>query len=101
MADMNPEEMNAAPAAGASPDAPPAEGAPDPAEGDGGGDSSPLSKMEIEPAEDGGSIVTHHPKVPARVKNMDHEAMRPKKHVVTSHKDLVKHVEKHSKRLQA
>jgi hypothetical protein len=66
---------------------------------DGGGDKSPLEKMEIEPAEDGGAVITHHPKAPARVKNMDHESMRPKKHVVTSHKDLVKHIDTHAKRL--
>jgi hypothetical protein len=98
---MDPELLGGA---GASDPAPSADPAPsdnpgDQDETDGGGDKSPLEKMEIEPAEDGGAVITHHPKAPARVKNMDHESMRPKKHVVTSHKDLVKHIDTHAKRL--
>jgi hypothetical protein len=56
--------------------------------------------MDIQPAEHGAFVVKHHPKASERVKHMDHEAMRTKTHAIKDHKELVKHIEKHSKRLR-
>lgn len=64
------------------------------------GDNGPLSKMEIDPAEEGGYVVTHHKKVPDRVKAMDPDKYKPRTHVKKNHEELVKHVEKHGKRVQ-
>jgi hypothetical protein len=70
-------------------------GGEDAPEGDG-----PLSHIDIDPAEEGGSIVTHHPRVPDRVKNMDEKAVKPRKHVMKNHDELVEHIKKHGKRLK-
>lgn len=77
--------------------------APDPSQGDpdaSGGDNGPLSSMNIEPAENGGAVITHHKKMPDRVKNMEHEDMKPRTHVAKDHKELMKHLEHHTKRLK-
>ena len=107
---MNPEELNSPMAAGAAPpspapdtqpapDAPPAPdaGGADSGGSDDEGDKGPLSKIEIEPAEEGNHIVTHHPKVPERVKHLD--AARPRKHAVKKG-ELEAHIKKHAKRLK-
>jgi hypothetical protein len=53
----------------------------------GGGDNSPLSSIEVEPAANGGAIVTHRPKVSDRVRHMGrHE---PKKHVSNRRRRLL------------
>ncbi len=63
-----------------------------------GGDTGPLSRIEMEPAENGGAIVTHHMKVSDRVKHMGrHE---PKRHVFESKKKAAEHVAKHIHRLK-
>jgi negative regulator of genetic competence, sporulation and motility len=64
-------------------------------------DKGPLESIRIDPAEEGGHIVTHEPKASKRVKNADFESMRPRKHVVKNHEELMKHLEKHTKRLSA
>ena len=74
-------------AAAAEPEAP---------QGDNG--TSPLSSIEIQPAENG-HIVTHHHKVSDRVKHMGYH--EPTKTVTKGHKDLMAHLEKHTKRLRA
>lgn len=105
MADIDPALLQgAAESAGAGGNTPadpqaPSDGPDDQSETSGGGDSKPLSSIQIDPAEDGGAVVTHNPKVPERVGKMDHEATRPKKHVVTDHKELMKHLDRHTKRL--
>jgi negative regulator of genetic competence, sporulation and motility len=98
---MDPEmEQTAAaqlpPAPGSTP-AP--DGDADAGQEDGAGENGPLSKIEIEPAEDGASVITHHRKMSDRVKAMDTEETRPKKHVAKNHKDLMSHLKKHTKRL--
>lgn len=100
---MNPEELEQAAAADpAAQTAPAPDGDGDAGQEDGTdpGDTGPISQMQIDPAEDGGAVVTHHPRVPERVKSMDHPSAKPRKHVVKDHKELVKHVEKHGKRLK-
>lgn len=62
-------------------------------------DNKPLESMHIEPAENG-VVVTHHPKLPERVKGMDFEGARAKKHVFTKPEDAVKHVAKNIHRLK-
>jgi hypothetical protein len=93
---MDPEMLNAASAPAAMPTSPApdaaADSTPPPAEED----SGPLSKIELEPAEDGNVIATHHKKVPERVKHMD--GAKPRKHAL--HKDEVEeHIKKHKGRL--
>ena len=95
---MDPEEAMSGAAAPSADSA-----APMPADAGGGedeGDSGPLSHIDIDPAEDGGSIATHHPRVPSRVKNMDEKSVRPRKHVLKNHEELVEHIRRHGKRLQ-
>ncbi len=96
----------AAPAAAAPPVAPdpsavaaPAvdAGGADDGSGEDEGDKGPLSKIEIEPAEEGNHIVTHHKKVPDRVKHLD--AARPRKHAVKKD-ELEAHIKRHAKRLR-
>lgn len=67
---------------------------------DGSDANSPLSKIEVEPAEDGGAVITHHKKMSDRVKAMDTEETRPKRHVAKNHAELMKHLKKHTKRLK-
>lgn len=87
--------MNAAPAP-AEPDQNAQEAA---ASDNDAGDQGPLSKIELEGAEDGNVIATHHPKVPDRVKTMDPEKFKPRKHALK--KDEVEaHMKKHVKRLK-
>lgn len=64
------------------------------------GDTGPLSSIHIEPAEEGGSVITHEPKAPSRVKAMGIDHLKPRKHVVKSHEEMVEHIKKHGKRLQ-
>ncbi len=107
---MDPEELNNAMAAGAASPAPDASAQPAPESapapdadgsdggaGQDGGDKGPLSKIEIEPAEEGNHIVTHHPKVPERVKHLD--AAKPRRHAVKKG-ELEAHIKKHAKRLK-
>ena len=94
---MDPE-LNAPAAAPqqATPQVPDAGQEPDADEGDTG----PLEKIDVQPAEGGASVITHHPKVSERVKAMDHEKTKPRVHVAKNHEEMVKHMDKHGKRLQ-
>lgn len=92
---MDPEMEQAATAPSANSATP----MPDQGEVD-AGDTGPLEAMHITPAEDGGSVVEHHPKVPERAKAMDHPAVKVRKHVVKNHDELVEHIKKHGKRLK-
>jgi len=64
-------------------------------------EKGPLERIEVEPAEDGGAIVTHHKKMSSRVKHADYESIRPKKHVFESKEAAAKHVMKHIHRLKS
>ena len=77
----------------------PAQGGADQPEED-GPDTGPLSSIHIEPAEEGGNIITHEPKVPARVKEMGLAHLKPRKHVVKNQKELEDHIHKHGPRLK-
>ena|SRR5665213_1287595 len=74
--------------------------AQDPDAGADQGDTGPLSGINMEPAENGGVIATHHPKISDRVKNMDHDSVKPRKHALKSHEDAVEHFKKHIHRLK-
>ena len=61
-----------------------------------GGD---LQRMEIEPADNGGFTVTHHMKSkPSKKKNEPSHYEEPKKHVFSSHAEMIHHVSKNTKR---
>lgn len=65
-----------------------------------GGDTGPLDEISVKPAEEGGYIVSHHPKAPERVKTMNPDKYKPRVHAKKNHEDLVKHLHKHTKRLK-
>ncbi len=93
---MDPEQEQAMSAQSAAP-APAAGQEPD---GDEQADTGPLDKIELEGAQDGNVIATHHPHVPERVKAMGMAEHKPHKYALK--KDEVEgHVKKHKARLHS